>query len=175
MIAFSRKTAWCLVVFGLFCNAIVHAQGKSELNDGGPSIAALTAEVRQLRIAVEELSRNQTQTQALGVYLSAQQSRIVQLATRLDAARKDLDATSAKSLRIANGLANIATELGRATDPQQRLGLEQAERELKTEQRTTAAEEQLARVRESELSQTLQVENGRWTDLISRLEELLKK
>jgi hypothetical protein len=39
-------------------------------------MAALTAEVRQLRIAVEQLARTQTEAQALGVALSAQSAEL---------------------------------------------------------------------------------------------------
>lgn len=48
------------------------------------SLAALTAEVRQLRLTVEELIRNQAETQALSVRLSAHQSRIEQVTGQLD-------------------------------------------------------------------------------------------
>lgn len=58
---------------------------------GDESMAALTAAVRQLRVAVEQLARSQQETQALSVYLSAQQGRLVQATQQLDAARKDVD------------------------------------------------------------------------------------
>jgi hypothetical protein len=64
----------------LGCCIVLLAQGG---NDGG-SLAALTSEVRQLRLAVEAATRSQTQTQALSVYLSVQQSRVLHVATRLD-------------------------------------------------------------------------------------------
>src|SRR5688500_14852551 len=59
------------------------------------SLAALTAEVRQLRLSVEELARSQTKTQALAVYLSAQQSRLQQADQQLAVARRELDAATA--------------------------------------------------------------------------------
>jgi hypothetical protein len=37
------------------------------------------------------------------------------------------------------------------------------------------AEEQQARSREGELSQAMQLEDARWSDLISRLEQLIKR
>ena len=38
-----------------------------------------------------------------------------------------------------------------------------------------AFQEQQARAREAELAQMLQTENNRWTDLISRLEQLIRR
>ena len=73
----------------LLRNAALVAQTTAERPDG--SMASLTAELRQLREAVEALTKVQAQTQALGVYLSAQQSRLTQTAARVDAVQKDLE------------------------------------------------------------------------------------
>jgi hypothetical protein len=63
------------------------------------SLAALIAEVRQLRAAVEESNRQQAQLQTVSVYLSAQQSRLVQISGRLEAARNQLGVAAQKSQR----------------------------------------------------------------------------
>jgi len=153
--------------------AVVLAQEKNDAPNG--SLAALTAEIRQLRVAVEESTRSQTQTQALGVYLSVQQSRILQAATRLESARKELDAVSLRSREIASQLENFQGEIVRVTEPQRRAQLEDANQQLKFEQRRVVEQEQQARAREAELSQALQVEESRWTDLITRLEQLIRR
>src|SRR5438034_2077389 len=129
MIAFSRSALWCAAaVFGVGCAAVVLAQGRSDVTDGGGSLAALTSEVRQLRVAVEQSTRSQTQTQALGVYLSVQQSRILQVTTRLDSVRKELDTAAARSREIASHLANIEAELTRVTEQQSRSALDDENR-----------------------------------------------
>lgn len=176
MKAFGSRLTWFgAAILAVGCAAAVLAQGRNDVSDAGGSLAALTAEVRQLRLAVEESARSQVQTQALSAYLSAQQSRVVQVATRLDAARRDLDAVSVRSREIATQLANIEDDLPRATDPKQRAQLEDADRNLKSEQRTVGFQEQQARNREGELSQAQQLEDARWTDLVSRLEQLIKR
>ena len=71
------------------------AAAAAPLIEGDESMAALTAEVRQLRIAVEEFARTQTETQALGAYLSARQGRLMQTTQQLDAVRKEIDAATA--------------------------------------------------------------------------------
>ena len=59
-----RSTSVAALCLG-FCIVLLAQRGN---NDG--SLAALTSEVRQLRLAVEDATRSQTQTQALSVYLS---------------------------------------------------------------------------------------------------------
>ena len=114
MIPFSRRLSWSVVlVLAAGSAAVVLAQEKNDAPNG--SLAALTAEIRQLRVAVEESTRSQTQTQALGVYLSVQQSRILQAATRLESARKELDAVSLRSREIASQLENFQGEIIRVT------------------------------------------------------------
>jgi hypothetical protein len=176
MIALARRLLWSgTAVLVVSCAAAVLAQGRNDATDPVGSLAALTSELRQLRMAVEDLTRTQTQTQALGVYLSVQQSRILQVATRLDSARKELDSAAIRSREIASQLANINDELSRATEPERRAQLEDANRSFKYEQASVGLREQQARSRESELSQTLQLEDSRWADIISRLEQLIKK
>jgi len=176
MNARTRRLSWLGVsVVTVTFAAAVMAQGRNDAADGGASLAALTSELRQLRVAVEELTRSQTQAQALGVYLSVQQSRILQVATRLDSARKDLEGVSIRSQEIASTLAGTADELSQVIDPERRAALEDAVRNLKYEQATVRLREQQARGRDAELSQALQLEESRWSDLISRLEQLIKR
>src|SRR5262245_36712770 len=173
MITFSRRVIGGVALLIMGHVAVVGAQGKNDVPDG--SLAALTSEVRQLRVAVEELTRSQTQTQALGVYLSVQQSRILQMATRLDSAQKELDAATVRSREIASQLENIQTELRGIAEPQRRALLEDLIQQLKAEQQRVALQEQQSRSREGELSKALQIEETRWNELISRLEQLIKR
>jgi len=152
---------------------VVVAQGRNDAADG--SLAGLTAELRQLRAAVEQLARSQTQTQALGVYLSAQQSRIVQVAARLDAVQKDLDSASLRAQEMQARVAAFSSDLQRVFEPQQREAVEDGLRGARAEQRLIEVELQQARSREGELSQTLQIEEARWKDLIARLEQLMTR
>jgi seryl-tRNA synthetase len=173
MITFPRRLLLWVAVVVLCFAAFVFAQGKTESTDG--SLATLTAEVRQLRMAVEESTRSQTQTQALGVYLSVQQSRITQVATRLDSARKELDTATNRLREITSTLDNMQTELLQTSETQRRAALEDGLRQLKVEQQRVAIEEQQARSREADLAHALQLEDSRWTDLITKLEQLIKK
>src|SRR5215213_7493930 len=98
MSALSRRLSWCgVTVLSVGCVAGVLAQGRGDGTDAAASLAPLTSELRQLRVAVEELTRSQTQTQALGVYLSVQQTRLLQVATQMESARKDVEIAVTRS------------------------------------------------------------------------------
>jgi DNA repair exonuclease SbcCD ATPase subunit len=171
----ARRLSWfgvmVLTVSGV---ATVLAQGRSDATEA-TSLAPLTSELRQLRVAVEELTRSQTQTQALSVYLTVQQSRMLQASNFLDAARKDLETATTRSRELTWRLGNLNDELRQAADPERRTQLEDAIRQVKHDQGTIGLQEQQARARENELSQALHVEQSRWADLISRLEQLTKR
>ena len=136
------------------------------------SLAALTAEVRQLRVAVEDLARIQKEAQALSVSLSAQQSRIEQAAQRLDAIRKDVDSTTARSQEIESTLVRLSDQLSITTEREERAELEEMIRQFRVEQSHVESESQQARSRESELSRALQIEETRWNDLFSDIGQL---
>jgi len=152
--------------------ATLVAQNRTDVADG--SLAGLTSELRQLRVAVETLTRSQAQTQALGVYLSVQQGRVTQVAARLETVQKELDAATLKSQEIEEQLENFTTELSRVTEPARLAAMEDAVRTFKNEQRRVGIELQQLRNRESQLSGALQLEESRWNDLITRLEQAMR-
>ena len=175
MVVSNSKLAWYVAAVLMAGFAVVSmAQDKGEAINIG-SLGTLTAEVRQLRLAVEESTRTQAQTQALGVYLSVQQSRLVQVTARLDAARKELDDITVRAKQMAADLSRNNEALLREANPQVRAGLESENRALKSELEHIGLQDGQVRSREAELSQMLLAETTRWTDLISTLERLIKK
>ena len=162
------------VVLAVAVGATVFGQGRTESTDLG-SLAALTAEVRELRLAVQQLSQTQSQTQALGVYLSVQQSRVLQVSSQLDTARRELDAAAGHTSEMAAKLGDLEDELPRVTDPDMRKAIQEQARVFRREHATAAAQERQARTREQELSQSMQAEESRWSALISRLEALTQR
>lgn len=140
--------------------------------EGDESMAALTAEVRQLRLAVEELARSQAETQALGMTLSAQQGRIQQIRQQLDAVRGGIMAAEMMNQGFDGQLAGARSELAGTTDRAQRAELENAIRALEADSSQRELELQQARAQESELDRALALEEGRWNDTLARMERL---
>ena len=88
------------------------AESSTRNQPTAPSISVpVASEIRQLRVALEESTRRQTETQALGVYLSAQQSRLLQASAKLESARRDVEALTTHSRDIAAKLAESQERL----------------------------------------------------------------
>ena len=151
------------------------AQSPTEVTGPAGSLAALTGEVRQLRLAVEESGKRQGQTQAISVYLAAQQSRMVQLSTRLDAVRKELGAAEATSAQLVSLAASMAGDLTRSLPPEERNETTGILQLFKDQAAGAVAREQRIRQQESELLQAIQVEETRWRDLIARLQQTVER
>lgn len=137
------------------------------------SLAALTSEVRQLRLAVEELARSQSETQALTVYLSAQQSRMQQADQQLAAVRDQIASTTAVRQDLETRLARLLADQPRAS-PDRRAQLEDAINDVRSEQARIDLQLQEARSRENDLSRVVQSEETRFNELINRLEQLAR-
>lgn len=140
--------------------------------DSNGSFAELTAELRLLRLAVERSTQVQTQIQALSVYLSAQQSRLVHSSSRADALRRDLDGATREVGHFADRVAELERSLAL---PQMADHKGQFEGELQEMKRmlarATATEAQL-RAREADAASAVQNDLSVWNDLISRLQQM---
>ena len=163
----------CTFGIGLAGAIGLGAQGATTSPDA--TCAALVGEMRQLRVALEDSSKNQTQIQALAVYLSAEQSRMVQLANRLDAARAEVPVATERAREMAAALAHAQSEIATMTEVTVRQEMEAGLPPLKRKADEAAAAELAARNREIEFRAALQTEEARWTDLIQRLEALVRK
>jgi chromosome segregation ATPase len=133
----------------------------------------LTSEVRQLRLAVEDLARSQSETQALTVYLSAQQSRMQQTDQQLAVVRREIDSGTAARQEIEARLANMLAEQSRAP-PDRRAEMEQEVNGFRAELARIERELQQAHSRENDLTRVVQSEEARWNELIARLEQLAR-
>jgi hypothetical protein len=111
----------------------------------------------------------------LAVYLSAEQSRLLQVSSRLDAVRTELAAATGRSHELTDSLASAQTRLATVTQPEMRADLEEMVRSFKQQSDRAAEQVQLLTTRESELAQMFQTEEARWADLIARLEQTIKK
>jgi hypothetical protein len=140
------------------------------------SLAGVTAELHQIRLAIEESTRAQTQTQAMAVYLTAQKDHILQMTTRLDALRRELDVAVAEVEQHGRAVKVFETDLAsnRLPPEQHPMVTQQLEGEKRAVAITQARQQELQN-RERELAQTLQAEEARWNDLISRMEQAIKR
>jgi len=167
-----RQLVAGVIVLAGVGTAVIWAQNAAP--DPG-SLGALVSEVRQLRLAVEESTRSQSQTQALGVYLSAEQSRIIQVSSRLDSVRGQLASAAAQTRQFATYLATAQTEVREAKTADDRAQAAGMVEMFKQQSDAAAAQEQQLRDREADLLQAFRAEEARWTDLVTKLEQLVRK
>ena len=131
------------------------------------SIAALTAEIRQLRVAVQELARSQQEAQTLSVTLSAQQNRVERAAEELQRIRENIGGMTFQIDQIDSRLSSLSEELSLATNLDRRQNLERQIRQARQDKDGFESRLQRARVQESELLRALQTEQGQFDDLVS--------
>lgn len=162
------------VIVVLLLTGVVQAQDKAASPNADP-LAALTTEVRLLRLATEKASQTQTQVQALAVFLTVQQSRLVHVSGRLDAARTDLDNAANTTRQISDRITEHDTRTQQLQNTTQENQARMAAGFLKQQLASAFARETQLRARESELVAELQTELSRWTDLTSRLEQIIKQ
>ena len=160
------------LVCGLLAVAAIRAQGQTEAGPG--SLAGLTREIQQLRVAVEESTRAQSQLQMLSVMLSAQQSRLVQVANRLDATRRELSEAAAHTAEANRLVKMFHGDMTQAT-PEDRQEAADLMKMFKPQADAAARHEQELRTREAELLQAYQAEEARWIELMARLEQSAKR
>ena len=174
-----KRILACAVVVSIGCGVVL-AGPQSGASDSEGSLAALTAEVRLLRLSVEKSAETQTQIQAMTVYLSAQQSRLIQASARADALRKDLDAAHGESVHWTDTVSmwEKALAMPLAAPSSNTPTREQLEAELSGAKRNLAratATGVALQNRESEATAAVQTELGQWTDMIARLEQLTRR
>ena len=117
--AVSRSARLGAVIVALIGVAVVTTWTQGLGSSAGGSLSELTAEVRQLRVVIQEAGRNQAQMQALSFALTSQHSRLNQVSARLDAVQEELAKASEKTqaaLRLvveAQNEARTASAIGR--------------------------------------------------------------
>jgi hypothetical protein len=135
-------------------------------------LPALLAEVRALRIAMEQQAAIGPRVQLTLARLNIEEARVSHLTGDLTAIRQQLAATEIAVAQVAEESADIEQRLQREADPVKRAQLETAQRDLQLRQRQHDAEERRLRARENDAAQAVAAEQARWVELNSRLDDL---
>jgi chromosome segregation ATPase len=135
------------------------------------TLAALLAEVRQLRLALERSALLGVRMQLAAQRLSLQEQRVQQLAAQASAAQAQAARAAAELVQIAQHVERLEEAATQETDAQQRKNLSNEHSALKARlEQQTLAEQELRR-RESELLHALQPEKARLDELSGKLDE----
>jgi hypothetical protein len=135
-------------------------------------IAALLAELRQLRIVMERTATVNPRIQLVTSRMSLQDERVYRLTRQVENLRDELERMTMESREHAVRTRRLEDVLANETDQTKRLQMEEQLRHMKSESELWATREQLLRTRETEAANTLAVEQAHWNELTRRLDEL---
>jgi seryl-tRNA synthetase len=157
------------VVVGAVVSVAIAAQTPAAPTD---PIPALLAEVRALRLAMEQAATVGPRIQVTLARLGIQEQRTSQLSAQLDGIRQQTAAAALESQKLTAAIENIDRSLPTAPDDSARRGLEYERAQLKQRLTTHAVFEEQLRARENDALQVLSTEQARWIELNARLDEL---
>lgn len=164
-----------VVLLVLSTGAAVMPSAQSRDTDSVQALRELVAEVRGLRTVIERYAEAQLQTQTASELISVQQRRVADASGRLDAARRELEGTLDRLRDFTQQLAGTEVRRRQTTDPLQRAELEEVDRRLAAEIELMTERERDLRGRESELLNLLATEEGKWNELVARLDQWLRR
>jgi DNA repair exonuclease SbcCD ATPase subunit len=149
------------------------AQGLGQAGAG--SLAELTAEVRQLKVVIQEAGRSQNQMQALNISLMAQQSRLAQVSARLDTAEEDLQQAMSRTQEAVTVITTAQNDIRPNSTVEERAQHAEMIKLFRQQADAAQARENTMRVRRDDLMNAFRAEEARWLELVARLEEVIKR
>jgi hypothetical protein len=152
-------------VFFLFAQTTIASAQQSDA-------AELLKEVRLLRQTIETITATNIRVQIVFGRLQIQEQRTVNATQRLDAARQKL-AEIVEQIAESDAMLKRYIEAGEASrDPEDQEALAMMKRESEAQRLRMEAQRVRAAAEEVDAANCLALEQGQWSDLSQRLEEL---
>ena len=161
-----------VLALGVGIAATVTVRARQTPAPANDPLPALLTEVRALRIAMERSAMIAPRIQIAMSRLQFEEQRVAQLSAQVDRTRQDLSRAVLEQQKLVDSLAEIEKQLTIETDPPRRSAMQSEQGDIKRRLKEFARTEAEMRMRESEATQALTTEQGRWTDLNARLDEL---
>jgi chromosome segregation ATPase len=175
MLSTSNPIRAALLTAILVSAAALGGPRKSEAQGAPPSpdvLSALLVEVRGLRSAMEQMASAGPRIQLALGRLQLQEQRVDTLVRRLDQVRTSLRTTSREMEQFTERVSELDRQSREASDPEHRRQADAEMKMMKTEISRATAEVQRLQGEEATLSLDVSAEQGRWTEINQRLEEL---
>lgn len=143
---------------------------------GDPAtLQALLSEVRQLRLALERSTSVGARMQLAIARFQMQQERVNRVEGELQSVRAQIAGMAGNRERMTAAARQFEEQATQLADPVQRKQAEENKKMLAAEMDQQTLHEQQNRMRESELANQLQIEQGKLTDFSAQLDQLDKK
>jgi chromosome segregation ATPase len=138
-------------------------------NSEAQVLKALLAEVHALRIEMKKSNLAQHKTQIAIAQLKLQYDRVEGLSRDIEAIRQEAEALKVESTQVAEMLKEIEAQVFRESDYSRRAEIEQQVKALKSNQEQHTQRETRLKAREEQLTQMLQAERMKLSDLSDQL------
>ena len=135
-------------------------------------LQALLAEVRGLRLAMEQMTAAGPRVQLVMGRLQIQEQRLNAARRRLDDVRENIASAERESAEGKDRLAMMEEATQRATETAERNALNAEMKVAKGMLAQKAADIERLRGQEAELTGVVAIEESRWTEISQRLDEL---
>jgi chromosome segregation ATPase len=167
-----------VAIIGIPAAVMLSAQAR----DGdSPVSRELVNEVRALRAVIERYADTQIQTQAITGLMDVQQRRLADVNARLDALRREVGQASQEVNRLTQELTS-AERLSENAFVKNGISLDDSRREVegvrnhaRNQVEINTTHLQSLQTRESEMLNQLAAEEGKWNELVGRLDQWLRR
>ncbi len=169
-VRFSLISAFALVaLLGASTMKSVTAQAPAPQSD--ETTRALISELRQLRIAIENLTSSNSRVSILAMRANQHEQRLSSLSSQLLTMKSNLLDISAETSHHESILLNIQERLRVESDPQRRRQLEVEHREIATSMSTMKLKQAVLQNEVNQLEQQTRTEQSRLTEIQQRLDD----
>jgi chromosome segregation ATPase len=163
-----RATGLALVITIVVITAFAATGGHAQ--ESQTILPALLDEVKGLRAAMEEMASGGPRVQLALGRLQLQEQRVNTLMARLQTVRDRLNSSQRQVAQQQNQMERF--EVAAKGNPAERQEVEHMMDMFKDEMAATAAEIQRLTVEEATIASEIATEQGRWTEINQRVEEL---
>jgi len=165
--------ALVLVVGGAGLGVRARAAAQATRATDQDVLPALLIEVRGLRAAMEQMASSGPQVQLALGRLQLQEQRVNNLLRRIESVQNEVASATQEADKLREEVSRMEGALKSVNLPaEERQHVEQVLPFLRSNVAQAAAKVQRLQTEESGLTQELATEQGRWTDINQRLEEL---
>jgi chromosome segregation ATPase len=164
------RSALVLILLMLSVSASAQQPGPSDTQ----ILQQLVTEVRQLRLALERTNSVNSRLQITLQRIQLQQNQVNRISGQLESLRNEIVKSEAEQGQVSSNLTDLESRIEKEENPdtQKTLQGEQKYMNVVAEQKTRVVQDE--RIREAELTSSLQAEQGKLSELQTQLDSLEK-
>jgi chromosome segregation ATPase len=163
-----------LVLISLMLSASVNAQQTTPVPPDTQILQQLVTEVRQLRLALERTNSLSSRLQITLQRIQLQQNQVNRISGQLESLRNEIVRSDAEQGQASSNLTELEGRIEQEQNPNTQKTLQGEQQYMKALVEQKARIVQDEQTREAELASSLQAEQGKLSELQTRLDSLEK-